>query len=152
MPWFPTRLEDFDEIGKRILGEGDGIQEADHPSFRDPVYKKRRDFIASVAQDYKLRDSNIPDVEYTAQEVGVWKHCYPKLKRLLALHACDETNKTIVEMEQHVKGFGPDTIPQLDPISKFLEGTTGWRLKPVGGLLTQREFLNGLAFKIFHST
>lgn len=29
---------------------------------------------------------------------------------------------------------------------------TGWRLKPVGGLLTQREFLNGLAFRIFHST
>ena len=29
---------------------------------------------------------------------------------------------------------------------------TGWRLKPVGGLLTQREFLNGLAFKVFHST
>lgn len=25
-------------------------------------------------------------------------------------------------------------------------------MKPVGGLLTQREFLNGLAFKIFHST
>lgn len=25
-------------------------------------------------------------------------------------------------------------------------------MKPVGGLLTQREFLNGLAFKVFHST
>ena len=33
-----------------------------------------------------------------------------------------------------------------------MTGKTGWRLKPVGGLLTQREFLNGLAFKIFHST
>ena len=40
----------------------------------------------------------------------------------------------------------------MDPISKYLESKTGWRLKPVGGLLTQREFLNGLAFKIFHST
>jgi phenylalanine-4-hydroxylase len=29
---------------------------------------------------------------------------------------------------------------------------TGWRLKPVGGLLSQREFLNALAFKIFNST
>jgi len=46
VPWFPTRIEDFDHIGKRILGEGDGIQEADHPSFRDPEYIKRRAFIA----------------------------------------------------------------------------------------------------------
>ena len=152
VPWFPTRIEDFDHIGKRILGEGDGIQEADHPSFRDPVYIKRRAFIAQVAFDYKVNDVSIPEVQYTAEETGVWKHCYPKLKALLATNACDETNQTIVEMEKQVEGFSSDTIPQLDSISKFLQSKTGWRLKPVGGLLTGREFLNGLAFRIFHST
>lgn len=25
VPWFPTKIQDFDFIGKRILGEGDGI-------------------------------------------------------------------------------------------------------------------------------
>jgi len=45
VPWFPTKIQDFDHIGKRILGEGDGIQEADHPGFRDPVYRERRDMI-----------------------------------------------------------------------------------------------------------
>ena len=25
VPWFPTRIEDFDFIGKRVLSEGDGI-------------------------------------------------------------------------------------------------------------------------------
>jgi hypothetical protein len=25
VPWFPTKIEDFNLIGKRILGEGDGI-------------------------------------------------------------------------------------------------------------------------------
>jgi prephenate dehydratase len=25
VPWFPTKIEDFDFIGKRILSEGDGI-------------------------------------------------------------------------------------------------------------------------------
>ena len=55
-------------------------------------------------------------------------------------------------MEKNVKGFGEKSVPQLNSISKFLMAETGWRLKPVGGLLTQREFLNGLAFKLFHST
>tara|TARA_B110000285_G_scaffold233941_1_gene309249 strand:+ start:676 stop:804 length:129 start_codon:yes stop_codon:yes gene_type:complete len=42
----------------------------------------------------------------------------------------------MAEMEKNVEGFGDDTIPQLDPISKYLQAKTGWRLKPVGGLLT----------------
>lgn len=42
VPWFPTRMTDFDFIGKKTLGEGEGIQEADHPGFRDVEYKARR--------------------------------------------------------------------------------------------------------------
>ena len=45
VPWFPLHIADFDNIGKRILSEGDGIQDADHPGFRDPEYRKRRDEI-----------------------------------------------------------------------------------------------------------
>jgi len=56
------------------------------------------------------------------------------------------------EMETHVPGFNEKDIPQLEDISSYLGEKTGWRLKPVGGLLSQREFLNGLAFKLFHST
>lgn len=136
VPWFPTRIEDFDHIGKKILAEGEGIQEAEHPSFRDPVYRKRREFIANAALNYRMRDECIPIIEYTKDEIGVWKHCYPKLKKLLQKNACEETNFTINEMEKNVAGFSEDTIPQLDPISKYLQSQTGWRLKPVGGLLT----------------
>jgi phenylalanine-4-hydroxylase len=73
------------------------------------------------------------------------------LKNLFKKTACKEFNWTINEFEKEV-GFRNDEIPQLEEISNFLISRTGWRLKPVGGLLTQREFLNGLAFKIFHST
>ena len=51
VPWFPVQLTDFDSIGKRILSEGDGIQDADHPGFRDPEYRKRRDEINEVSRD-----------------------------------------------------------------------------------------------------
>jgi hypothetical protein len=62
VPWFPTRIEDFDHIGKRVLSEGDGIQEADHPSFRDMDYRKRREFIASHAFSYNINDETIPSI------------------------------------------------------------------------------------------
>lgn len=99
VPWFPTRIEDFDHIGNTVLGEGDGIQEADHPSFRDPIYRQRREFIANVALNYKVNDPVIPTVDYTPEELSVWKHCYPKLKRLMITNACDETNEIIREFE-----------------------------------------------------
>lgn len=102
--------------------------------------------------DYRINDPHIPIVKYNSDEIGVWSYVYPKLKKLLKTNACEETNSIMAEMEQNIEGFGPNTIPQLDSISRYLYGKTGWRLKPVGGLLTQREFLNGLAFKIFHST
>jgi len=47
VPWFPTKITDFNYIGKRILSENDGIQAADHPGFRDEVYKARRKMITN---------------------------------------------------------------------------------------------------------
>lgn len=91
VPWFPTRIEDFDQIGNKLLAEGDGIQEADHPSFRDPEYRKRREMIARAALDYRLSDDEIPRINYTDEETSVWRHCYPKLRELGRRHACEES-------------------------------------------------------------
>lgn len=44
VPWFPKTLEDINKTGT-VLKEGEGILEADHPGFRDPEYRKRRDYI-----------------------------------------------------------------------------------------------------------
>lgn len=66
-------------------------------------------------------------------------------------NACKEFNWTIDEFQKKI-GLRETEIPQLETISAFLKESTGWRLKPVGGLLTQREFLNSLAFRIFCST
>ncbi len=40
-----------------------------------------------------------------------------------------------------------DEVPQLQHISDVLTATTGWRVRPVAGLMHPRDFLNGLAFK-----
>jgi len=76
--------------------------------------------ITDVAFDYNIRDAQIPGIEYNENELYVWNYCYPKLKVLLEKNACEETNFTIKEMEENIEGFGATTIPQLDPISKYL--------------------------------
>jgi phenylalanine-4-hydroxylase len=53
---------------------------------------------------------------------------------------------------QHECGFTADNIPQARDISSFLQSKTGFVLRPVAGLLSSRDFLNGLAFRTFFST
>ena len=45
-----------------------------------------------------------------------------------------------------------ERIPQLNELSNYLNKKTGFTIKPTHGILSQREFLNAFAFKIFCST
>ena len=107
-------------------------------------------------------------MEYTAQERGVWKEVYKNLTRLYKTHACYEHNHVFPLLEENC-GYSEDDIPQLQKVSNFLKskyglfkkefnklasliGVTGFQLRPVAGLLSSRDFLAGLAFRVFHST
>lgn len=48
--------------------------------------------------------------------------------------------------------FLNDKIPQLSDISQYLTEKTGFKVRPVAGLISSREFLNALSEKVFFST
>merc|ERR1719190_35946 len=49
-------------------------------------------------------------------------------------------------------GYKRESIPQLTDINTVLRQKTGFQLRPTAGLLSSRNFLNGLAFRIFFCT
>lgn len=147
--WFPRKIRDLDLFSSRVLDAGTELQ-SDHPGFTDPVYRSRRQYFADIALTYK-HGTPIPHVEYTQQEIDTWGVVFTELTKLYPTHACEEHNRVFPLLVENC-GYRVDNIPQLEDISNFLHGCTGFRLRPVAGLLSSRDFLAGLAFRVFHST
>mmetsp|Transcript_34456 Transcript_34456/g.97168 ORF Transcript_34456/g.97168 Transcript_34456/m.97168 type:complete len:461 (+) Transcript_34456:285-1667(+) len=149
IPWFPRKIQDLDKLSQITLACGEELT-ADHPGFNDEEYRRRRQEITEMSKSNRF-GSAIPRVEYTDVEVETWGKVYRSLKNLYSTHACRAHNRVFPLLEQFC-GYSENNIPQLQDVSAFLQQATGWRLKPVTGLLTPRDFLNGLAFRVFHST
>ncbi|KAJ2768658.1 hypothetical protein IWQ56_002854, partial [Coemansia nantahalensis] len=149
VPWFPRKMSDLDTFAEKVLEMGEELS-SDHPGANDPVYRRRRLEIVQMAKTYRTGQP-LPRVEYTAEETATWREVYTRLHSMYPRYACREFLHVFPLLEQNC-GYGPDKIPQLDDISRFLKDCTGFSLRPVMGLLTPRDFLNGLAFRVFHST
>jgi len=147
--WFPRKMRDLDLYTLKQLEYSDELA-TNHPGFTDPVYKERRRIIVQIAKSYKTGHP-IPTVEYSDSEKQTWKTVYTKLRQLYATHACQAVNKYLPLFETNC-GYNPEEPAQLQQVSEYLHDLTGWRLRPVMGLLTYREFLNAFAFRVFHAT
>jgi len=149
VPWFPRHVSELDRIAEHTLDAGVEL-EADHPGFHDVAYRARRAHIDQLARRHRHGEP-VPLVTYTAREVATWREVYEQLRPLHQTFACEAYLRIVRELEVDC-AFGPAHVPQGRDVSGFLASRTGFSIRPVPGLLESRDFLAGLAFRVFFAT
>lgn len=148
-PWFPRHASDLDNCN-HLMTKYEPELDMNHPGFADKEYRARRKTIAEIAFGYKYGDP-IPHIVYTETENNTWSRVFNTVLDLMPKHACREYKAAFSKL-QGDDIFVPHRIPQLEEVSNFLRKHTGFTLRPAAGLLTARDFLASLAFRVFQST
>ncbi len=113
----------------------------DHPGASDEEYRKRRDYIASLAK--RFRETNvITDVEYDEREQNIWRIVANRLEEVQARHASSFYLEAKRKLDISTK-----RIPQLSEMNKRLKELSNFRLAPIEGLVETRAFLSWLSYR-----
>jgi len=148
-PWFPRHISELDQCN-HLVTKFEPELDMEHPGWSDMEYRKRRMEIAEISFNYRYGDP-IPRVKYTQAEVETWRAVYKKVYELLPGRACT-THRRVLERMIKECGFNENIVPQMEDISQFLKKTSGFTLRPAAGLVTARDFLASLAFRVFQCT
>ncbi|XP_071534211.1 tyrosine 3-monooxygenase [Panulirus ornatus] len=145
-PWFPKHISDLDQCN-HLMTKFEPDLDMDHPGFADKAYRARRKEIADIAFTYKYGEP-IPRVEYREEEVSTWGAVFLELERLIQTHACRQY-RDVWPGSSRLSRFGRG---HAEDVSRFMKRRTGFILRPAAGLLTARDFLASLAFRVFQCT
>jgi len=136
----------FEPLANVLAREGEVVRlDPDHPGFRDPVYRRRRNEIAKLALSYRDGEP-VPRVEYTDEEQAVWRTTWERLAPLHERVACREwlESSRVVDLDR-------SRVPQLAEVNPKL-APSGFRMLPVAGLISGRGFLSAMAEGVFLAT
>jgi phenylalanine-4-hydroxylase len=137
----------IDESNRHATGEEDLVTlDQDHPGFRDPVYRARRNAIARLALEYVVGQP-VPRIAYDEAEHAVWRTVWDKLTPLHDRYACREYLRSRDRL-----ALDRTHIPQISDVNARLLPQTGFQMIPVAGLVSSRVFLSNLAQGIFLCT
>src|SRR4051812_45547816 len=132
---------------KHVASVDDLVElDPDHPGFRDPVYRARRNEIARIALAYVPGDP-VPRIEYTDAEHAVWRTVREKLAPAHERYACRAYRESSALLP-----LASAQIPQLVDVNAILQPRTGFRMIPVAGLVASRTFLTNLGERCFLAT
>ena len=76
---YPKTLSDLEKIcrtGNTAEGE---LANPNDPCHKDPLYMRRKAQVISISSQYRLQDADIPYVEYTKEELEIWKRACSRL-------------------------------------------------------------------------
>eukprot|EP00347_Sterkiella_histriomuscorum_P015003 403358683 len=129
----------------------------------DQTYVKR---CMKIFEACKVNSGQIPFIQYDKEESHTWDQVFEKYQHTLKNHAAQEVQEAFsILMENRVlrtsapkcqntkrEKFTPANnieIPQLAELSNFLKRNYGWVLKPVPGLISNRDYFLALANKVY---
>ncbi len=148
--------EQTDEANSAVKIVGGNVfveLDPDHPGFQDEGYRARRNEIAKIAMEWndmsmeERMTTKIPHAPYSEDENAVWAAIMERISPVHEKYACRQYLDNARKL-----GLPDDKIPQLQEVSEKLQGMTGFRQEPVGGLVHPKTFHSALANKVFLST
>jgi phenylalanine-4-hydroxylase len=145
---FPMKESDIDPIGR---SKGSDVNLCpEHPGYTDKEYRRKRVSLSEATLNYTMGQP-IVKVDYSREESNLWSSVYATARKYHTSLGCREFKESVSLLEREGL-FSPHFVPQLEDLNQFLQAQADWRIKPVNGIIDQREFLNILAFRTFCST
>lgn len=116
----------------------------DHPGFRDPIYRARRNAIAKLALEHR-EGTPPPRVAYTDVEHEVWRSVWEHLAPLHASRAVSAWRAAAARLDLDRR-----RVPQLAEVNELTQHCM--EMYPVAGLIAAQQFLTALGRGVFRST